>query len=1344
MKPNYPTMLLLVVASLSMPVTSRSANYTAEIEPTPLWSQTTGTPAAASARSMAVSAGRVYTVNHTEKNVYYTEGNGWKTIDKTALPSGVEIGVSPMIASDDAGNLIIPVSPAFPSSQTINDTKFVVLEAGATSVANVIKDDKKDEQGNVIKGDDGNPVKEWRYFTIPANTISDAGRIDFISASGQVRTNGGWIYFYPGQGANAGKVVRTWGTWGGYKNKTEVFTGGLATSSLSAYPKVVKGSDGTEILLQTGTSSNKAALYSMTEGGGVLTLLDAAPYSSALLSGTKVKYDADRQFYVYAAYESSGWNVTKTMLNVKNTVTGAETSLDLNRGSWSASSYAAGMWVDAEFADANTIYVYCYMPGQGAWKYKVNVTLGVQPPATPTSAAVSIVTLTEGQPGRQDALLTWDAVTDAATYTVSKYVKDGDEYKWKVIASGLTACTYTDVDITSLSRYKVTAVNDSGIAGEPTDELVCDPVLIPHAPEWEDLRVYDGYAKAQAMWRWSYGFRPDAYDIIRDGEVIAKDITVLNYIDTYIPAGTRRYEIVSIYYTYDANGNVTGRRPESARSSIRVANIVQRNSANELYGITEIYNYEITPDSPFGQSDVLTDFVDQNLYRQGAFYDGKWFIAQRWNKSNYADATSGGIYTVNADAGSPEAMAASARKIFDYPKGSNVGIAGDGHGSFFIRAGFEGEFEFTKPVTYGYLLSFDFNGNLFSQKTVDLSGVKDGEATMTFRSDYYTMTGDAYNGTANLYLCPSQGGSQGSTGKDGWRINISNRSISGSKVFNGYAEVGGVENYMFQLDGRDDMLHLVRSNGYYNVNPSTGHGDLLYSAYSRVNNAGGTSLWFNDDLFIITPQSQGSKNIGDFLVAKGLPDPDKLEPGRTKASRPEDVIVNYANIVPVVSVAQKHARSDAMNANGIWFGTKAFNDESGNPSHVDIYLYVPGLRFAKYRLYPFITLPGAGVEMNVDIQYEDNVHGDHIDITSFRGTATWPSIQFSGDYMLKLYHLQFINTANQVIEEHWFDSDGVECDADGNRIISPRSGGAVATGNGFSYSIDDLDSREYTARMTVTFTKANDATWTQTTEPSFDSDQTDYIPDAPLGQVKIVKERNTWADKDGVNRRNYRVDIDFNAPEFNSTGQPYPVTYYELWYRKPNEPAGTYQHRLTDLAVMNGGAKAIEHQQLIPGTYDFSDSKAQVVAGEGIPVVCCYFHQPEVGVDGNTLDSNEDPVNWEFVVRAKYAARAANSAIAKDRQTIMTPSLGDVTGVENVAAVGEDAEAVYPAITTGPVTVSSPAAIHGVAVYSIDGQLVMTAAGDRQSLLSLNLSHLPAGLYLISIDGHPGHKVMKR
>lgn len=1341
MKNHYHIILLSAVGLLfNAAPTALASDYKAEINPTPLWSQTTGCPTGSNARSMAVSSGRIYTVDYKTNNIYYTEGAGWKTIDKSGLPSGVVIGSSFLLASDDNGALVIPVSPSFPATTTNYDMKFILLKPGAEDLSSA-------------KGGDGN----LKYLTIPTGTISNGCRIDFMSAAGKLRTaGGGWLYFYPSAGSNAGKLVRVKGVSSTYANVVETYSGGLPTSAVTALAKGVKDANGNDqVLIQTGGNNSKAALYSLN--GGTLTVVDNAPYTSTLLSGTKVANQCG-EFYVYPGYTATGWNVSEVTLNVKNIASGEVNSVKVNTNAWSASSATCGMWVDAKFDASNPeiLYAYCYIPGQGAWKYQVNLSVASQAPDAPANVTASVITLTTGTPGRQDAVLKWDAVANAAHYAVARKPASAGDDTWQVIASKVTDLTYTDIDVTSSFCYRVTTFSAEGIESNPTPELLCEPRFIPHEPEWEDMRVYDYYAKLQLLWDFTYGYRPDAYDIIRDGEVIAKDIPVMNFIDRYIPTGQRKYEIASVYYIYetDADGKtvVKGRRPESARSSIKVADVLPRNTANELYGITELYNYEITKDSPLANTSVLSDFIDQNLYRQAAFHEGKWYIAQRQDRSDYAESTSGGIICVDANAGSAANMAATAKKIYTTSKGSNVGIAVDDEGTFFIRNGAEGQYEFAKPVTSGRLLRFNNDLSVATDKVIDLSGVKDGGYVMTSRADYYTMKGDVLNGKGKLYFAPSMANE--STGKNAWIVDIANGAYKSSQRFYSHVETqGGVENFLFPLDQRDDVLHLVRSSGYYRFNPtnSSDH-KQLYKTFSRINNAGGASLWFNNHMLIITPQSQQSKNIGGFLVAKGTPDPAKLQEGMTKAANPEDVLIDYDNIIPVQTVVQKrNDKIDAQNSNGLWFGLEPFYNEDGSASHVDIYLYIPGMRFAKYRLYPFINMPTPQIEMNVDIQYNLDDDGNRIDITSFKGVASWNPVEFHGDISLKSYNLQFMNMRNEVVAEHWFDKDGNETDANGTQIGNPKNVMMAVDGTGretdkFSCEIDDLDSHEYQARLTAKFDSNNDSrSWIS--EPSVASDMTDYEPDAPVGQIKVIKENKVWSDKDDKNilRRNYRLDIDFNAPEFNSTGVPYPVTYYELWYRKPGDPSGTYPNRLDDFAVMNGDGKVEQHQDVVAGQFDFDNAKRQVVDGEGIPVVCCRFFQPQVNSDGELLDPNDNPANYEFVVRAKYAALARNKAIAKDRESLMATSLGGTTGVDEIAdGLNAGNTAVYPSLTEGPLTISAHEPIESVAVYGADGSLVRGFAGQGVQMLKIDLSGLHPGLYMVSVNGGSGHKIVKR
>lgn len=1318
MKPNYSTLLLLATASLFGTMSSHAGPYKATIESTPVWSQTTNCPAQADARAMAVSAGKIYIMDKNTNQIKYTSGGGWTAI---SLPS--DSNASFRLASDDNGNIIVPTNPSFTTAVGGTfEMKFSLLDPGATNLNSAAN------------------------ITIPASSFAGS-RIDFMSASGNLKSAaGGYLYLYPKDGADAGKLIRIKVANSTYSNVIEKYSGGPTPLSYQAFAKAVKDVNGNDqVLIQTGSNGNTATLYSLNTNN-TLTVVDNNTYTSKLIAGTKLVYDGV-EYYVYPGYEGSGNSVTKTTLNIKNVKTGSVSTVTVDNTSWTTSTNV-GMWVDAKHDSgiAGEISAYCYIPGKGAFKYKINITKS-ELDIPNASAQVVVLGGDSEAPGRQDAVITWDAVEGAESYRVERKLSTAADNAWSVIADNLTGTTYTNSNILNSYNYRVVAIDSDG-ESDPSATLLCEAAFIPHIPEWDALRVYNGYAKTQALWNYSYGFKPDAYDVIRDGVVIAKDITVMNYIDTYIPAGTRNYEIASVYYTDEATKT---RRPESARSAIKTVEIVTRNPTNELYGITELYNYEITETSPFASMTAAPNFHDQDLYRQAAFYNGKWYVAQRKEKDDFSTRDSkGGIVCFDADVESKEALIASAKKIYELEGNTNVGIAVDDNGTFFIKdddgdATSTSFWEYTHPIKKGRLLKFneDASGNftVANDVSINLSGVADGSNTIKTRADYYSMKGDVLNGSGKLYLAPSSG--SGNDGKDAWIINITNGAVMSSKCYNSHVDTstGGQENFAFPLNNRDDVMHLVRSNGYFRLDPAnTTNSNRLYDTMSRINNAGGASIWFNNDFLLITPQSKSSKNIGDFFVAKGTPDPAKLAEGATKATDAKDVLIEADKMIPIVAVTQeKTDQTDVENTNGMWFGLEPHYNAAGAAEYLDIYLYVPAIRFAKYRLYPYLNLPGPGVSMDVDIQYKANNEGDNVDITSFKGTATWDPITASGDVSLKSYDLKFMSMDNTVLAEHWFDEDGNELNADGNKLTTDRSG---ITDGKFSCSIDNLDSQEYQAQLTANFESNNDGrTWVS--EPSVASAQTDYEAVAPAGTIQIIVEDKVWTDADSKYRKNYRLDIDFNAPDFSAAGDSYPVSYYELWYNKPGDEAGTYPNRLEGFFLMNGAEPVIKNQSEIPGTYDFENAKRKYNRIDGSEVVCFYYAQPEVNADGTLINENDDPAKWKVVVRAKYAARAANGAIAKDRQSVLTALPGGTTGVDEITADAGNTT-VYPTLTNGPLTIKSHEPIETVTVHGVDGSLVMTFAGNSDQILKIDLSNLQSGLYIVNVNGDSSHKIVKR
>lgn len=309
-----------------------------------------------SARNGSI-AGKIYITDKSSKELLYTEGSGW---NKISLPSGSSTNFR--LASDDKGAIIVPTAPGFYSSLNDNAMKFLVLDPGATDL-------------NSAKNSNGDYV----YITIPKGTIgslaSDNTKVMayYMSASGDLKSAaGGYLYFYPLNGTNAGKVVRVKVANSAYSS-AETYSGGLTPNAVQALAKAVKDADGNDrVLIQTADSSNTAALYSFNSDN-TLKEEDSNPYSSRLIAGSMVANERGT-YYVYPGYDGSGWSVNTTTLNVKNAETGDVSTVTVYNESWTTNT-AAGMWVDAKFdaSDPGKLYAYCYIPGIGAWKYLINV-----------------------------------------------------------------------------------------------------------------------------------------------------------------------------------------------------------------------------------------------------------------------------------------------------------------------------------------------------------------------------------------------------------------------------------------------------------------------------------------------------------------------------------------------------------------------------------------------------------------------------------------------------------------------------------------------------------------------------------------------------------------------------------------------------------------------------------------------------------------------------------------------------------------------------------------------------------------------------------------------------------
>ncbi len=854
-------------------------------------------------------------------------------------------------------------------------------------------------------------------------------------------------------------------------------------------------------------------------------------------------------------------------------------------------------------------------------------------------------------------------------------------------------------------------------------------------PQLELPRVYEGYAKVQLLWTYSgTGTRPDAYDVYRNNVVVAKGVEVMNYVDHNLPAGDYQYKVASVYYSTDEAGN-TVRRPETAFSVIYPVTIGNRDKLMETYGIDEIYNYDINESSVFANLDAAPGFYKQDLYRQGVIRDGKWFIAQRDDNNpdtTKVTETGGGIICFDANAGSAEAMAASAKKIFSYSSYTNIGLTIDGLGNFFMRYRWGtsgGNRDFTKTFNHGKLVTFaDDYSSVVNEKVFTNMGGTVGiplSSTTLLRYDFYSNDGgDLLNGTGKLYM--TQSGSN--VGKV---VSFANGEITGYKDYTANTSVNGSENFFYKLDGRDDMILDLRSSGVYLIKNNGTKSDNvpLFTTDRHHYNVGGASVWFNNDLILVVPDTPGLKNPGNFLLAKGSPDLSKpLVEGTNKNVNAADVLLAEDKMIPILSVEQTTLPNPTIyNSRGMWYGIEK-HEETGN-RYFDLYLFVPGMRFAKYRIYPQLIISGEA-DLNLSIVY-DKADGKNIDIKAVKGAVAWKPLTLDTGYSLKGYTVEILNQNDQVIESRSVAADAV-VDADGYLRLTTDS---------------DLETNHiYTARISARYVNNLDPEWVKTSSPLLAAcNPIDYETVTPTGTINVWRATTFSRSELGANPYpeedtyfvNYQCDIDLNG----ATDSDEPVSHYEVWYRKANDPAGTHPNRLTNFSVLSADSPAVKGQSTLSGTYNFDAKYADSESGD---IVLRYYHQPKVDESGTLLNTYENPSDWEYYIVARYADNADNAAIKHEATSArITPTFRGTTGASELTDAAT-IEGVNPAITSGDVTVTSPDAINNVVIYSIDGRIATTLAGNGETTLHTDLSQLAPGIYLLSVNGRPAHKLVKQ
>ena len=1187
--------------------------------------------------------------------------------------------------------------------------------------------------------------------------------------------------------------------------------------SYSTYFKSVKV-DANTVDLYCFTPNHGASVYRVTANVSVNTVtnvntayVDASTKKEVKLSWDAPATDVPSKYVIkYSSDGGTTWSSAIETTALSYTFTGLPTGTYTFKVS---PYYEQYLTYGAEVTTSNSI----------------NVINAVGAPIS--NLAYTYLKNTETNIGRQDITLTWNAPTGMVNTTLTGYkvYRNGS----LLTTLGAEETEYTNTGVKQNYTYKVVPTfdgltEDASFGLEVTTTEVQAGVLV--APVISETRNYEGYSLVEIFFKMpNYApYKPLYFNLYRDGKLIQGKLQSYNTLDESLVRAsvetTVKYQVEAVY------GSAADVYPpiDSVKSDITTLVIAPRDWAKTGYILQEVYNVPIDEIS----GTIPSDFSKVDYYRQGQFNkaEKKWYIAQRGN------ATDGVAGVITFDAETKDDVIKGSTQYYNHVVDANVGIAIDDVGTILIKNNNNttlaasiptstsinshaetGRTEYAIPtwlndkydrrITSALLIAKDG-----TTKEVDLSNVWIGtngfvndmyfnlEAAYTNngvtnystdygqtrgRSDYYYMWGDVLSANGGyLVFSPSWT-------RTAFKVKIANGAYVSHEVieFNRYENTGyllepntGTENYGFKLDGRDDVTVQIRSNGYYGVHEWNKAGTTgwhpIFTADSRINNAGGTSIQafgevdgtghHTGELFVITPQSMHSHNVGDFLISRATKEnaDDYADEGSLMPS------------TPVAQYIQTDARSNstATNANGNWFhaekGTYA-SAMKDDDECVDIYQYVPGTRFARYRLIPSNQFPPVQPTLDITTAYND----DKTDITHFDGVATWQRPagfgRSTGSANAKVvsYLFEMHNNKNELVTSaelpELYKTDGTPVDDEYVYDFNYTD----TTGN------NDIDFGRYSVNVRVKY-QTKDGLY-HISDPLYAEDIHDY-PAEPVQNLATFafKQANQtvdeWVKKDGkwvVEQKqvdNYRVEINFDKPDCDE-----PVSYYTvkaLVNNKKDMIDITDFHLHKGMEVVNGIEQAILDRDadgkviptsVIPGTYDFENSKAPYYHKEGDAfgvagqsrqnsVLTWHFRVPagslSSGVatasNGEEIVITDEPDQWTFIVVAHYAAK--NTYIDKDREANAIPGSLIETGVEVVGEDNASSLEIYPIPASTEITIKSAETINSIVIYNEAGAEVMNLDGDNEMVTTVNIESLATGYYFVKVNNQAPVKILKK
>lgn len=907
--------------------------------------------------------------------------------------------------------------------------------------------------------------------------------------------------------------------------------------------------------------------------------------------------------------------------------------------------------------------------------------------------------------------------------------------------------------------------------GEQTDEVLSNAVApnVPNTPYFTSIVTYKGRRTVALTWEVSSTTNLKYYEVYRDGIKILSNYEGSSYIDAELPDGNYSY-VVKAYY--DEGGETVVKSSLPGEASITYSPDVTN------YILDCIYDYPIMTQDEWTAAGSPEDAVvakgwfanarsnvglygaPGDVYRQAQFYNGKWYIAQltartelisgelggkkKWFiPNNYSDGLptgttsekykndwKGHIYSIGADAATIKTIGNAGDVVNDTYGLENQSIAVDGTGKFWHRVTNSGPLNSTnlyyRPIKYlKGNIELTYGGHDFYYYEEQGKGAN---GTQYYRT-HYLAAGNYNNG--NPYVLLSM-----NLSADVYRVdlNAAGTAMNNIKKFVAPYEgmtnpktgealhpKGSTENYSFPVPGRNGaFIQTVRSIGTWYVDPS-GHYSLMYDATADITQSGGVAFTYNDEFFVLHPSTVRSNNPGYFRI-----DVAECGEGETAAT----VVPSKNNLIPCVgNKLEEVSQFVAGNSNCSWYGA----EYSEADDCIYIYQYVPGVRFAKYRLYKRDAYPDVPVNINITTGYDNETNPS--DITRFDCKITWnrpskkPTDQDhsfglpGADIVVDHYEVA-LKDQNGTVLETWKNKKD---EADVNYVFTIYYS-QNASGEFF------INADKYTAEIVPVYKRKNGTLIRG--GMNYEVAQNDYP--AAIGEARAYIYSG-----DGAAAGTYRVDLDFDRATAANSDEP--VSYFLVEY---STDGGATFNTLNKFNLLKQGEDYHYYPVevttgQVPGNYKFGGSdtykfgidtpseKGYALREKANPATdhkCVLYYY-----------TKDNPSGYKYRIKAVYA-----STNARIRKTASTNAENFIVGTTGISDATGYSLSVYPVPATTAVTVTSPEAIESVRIFSTAGAEVARVAGEKDYTQSVDVSTLAPGVYLLVVNEQAPLRIVKK